>query len=197
MTVLLDVTGFFYRKFVDYPAGGFQTVKEVMEAARLLPDFPKLDFLSEVSHDGGGNEVEFLKTIIVEHSGNTALSGQTVAGPNERRYADGTYIGSDDTVLFPKGNKGRGLISPEGKKIINAWQYYLYEEVEVGGQRLLVDVNRSAGSAIGRRKVEPFSEPFMAQPGGDARGIKDGDLIVWRQVSIAIEPTLPAEPLVG
>lgn len=188
VAVKIDVTGFFYRRKLDVDIG-FQTVKEALQAARLLSGPPFLDFTGETSsviQQGALKEVEFLKSFIITHENESAVSGQT-SGTNPRRYANGIYVGADDAVIFPKGDPTKGLVSPEGKKIINAWQYYVYEEIEVDGVKKLVDVNRSMGS----RRVEPYSEPFLVDNSGNARGILPNDTIVWRQVSIAIEPTFP------
>ncbi|MEL6521053.1 MAG: hypothetical protein AAFQ66_08815 [Pseudomonadota bacterium] len=192
MAIRLDVTGFFYRREIDFDAS-FQTVKQVMEAARQLGGAPSLDFTGETSSvvvGGTLTEVEFIKTISVTHAGGSAVSGQQRTGIAARRYANGVYLGQDDTVFFPGGDVTQGLVSPEGKKIVNAWQYYVYQPVDIDGQTMLVDVNRS----MGPRRVEPYSQPFLSNPAGGARGILDEDVIVWRQVSIAISPTFPSSP---
>ncbi|MEL7528843.1 MAG: hypothetical protein AAFN16_23955 [Pseudomonadota bacterium] len=182
MNVLIDVAGFYYRRSVTLPDGGAtKTVKDAMVAAKSLGGFPELDFTGETT---GGRE--FLSNIIITHAGGTAVSGQTLseALPDQRIYEDGVYNAGDDFVIFGEVNGQKRLISPEGKRIISAWQYYVYDENSV-------DLNR----ANGPRKVVPYSEPF--QVGALVRGLQDGDTIVWRRVSICVAPTIVPAPVVS
>lgn len=168
--VNLEITGFFYRREVLVPDGA-STVKEVMDAAEELSGFPKLVVIPEAA---GG----FLKTIIVSHAGNTAISGQTqVDGSSvSRTYPDGVYVGEDDKVSFSANEQNPILVSDDGLSQVNAWQYYVYDASSV-------DLNRQAGA----RRIVPYTNPF---PSTEApRPFQDDDTVVWRQVTISVAPT--------
>lgn len=167
--VNLEITGFFYRREVLVPDGA-ATVKEVMDAAEALTNFPKLVVIPEAA---GG----FLNTLIVFHAGNTASSGQTRAGtPVGRIYPDGVYVGEDDKVSFSPNEQNPILVSEDGLVQVRAWQYYVYDAS-------FVDLNRKARS----RRIVPYTSPF---PSAEApRPFEDDDTVVWRQVTISVAPT--------
>lgn len=180
MDVEVDVTGFYYRRNVSLPDDNTtKTVKDAMIAAKALGGFPALDFTGETL-----NNREFISNIIVTHSGDTAISGQTLGSENPRIYEDGVYNAGDDFVIFGQVGGVPRLVSPEGKRIISAWQYYVYDSNSV-------DLNR----ANGPRRVVPYSEPFSA--GAAIRGLQDGDTVVWRRVSICVAPTIVPAPVIA
>ena len=178
MIVNLEITGFYYREKIDVPCSGpFVSVKALMEEAVKKTTFPKLQFTSETL-----GKKEFLDTIIVEHDDTSAKSGQTIGSANPRLYPAGIYLANDDPVFFGSVNGVRRLVSPEGKKIISAWQYYVYDKNGV-------DLNRTSGP----RRVVPFADDFTIESGTPPtetkRGLEPDDTVVWRRVSICVEPT--------
>jgi hypothetical protein len=185
VNILIDVAGFYFRRSVTLADDGVtKSVKDAMVAAKALPQGTgpgegTLDFTGETL-DGR----EFISNIIVTHSGGTAASGQTIGSPNPRIYDDGVYNAGDNFVIFGDVNGQPRLISPEGKRIVSAWQYYVYDQNSV-------DLNRAGGP----RRVVPYSEPF--ETGGNVRGLQDGDTVVWRRVSICVAPTIVPTPLIS
>ena len=180
MRVTLDIAGFYYRQQVELPDDDVvNSVKDVMIAAQALGGTPSLSFAGEII-DGR----EFLDNITVTHRGNSAVSGQTLndATADQRIYDDGAYAAADDFVIFgsvdrPDGTTLKRLISPEGKRIVSAWQYYVYDAQ-------FVDLNRRGGT----RRVVPYSVPLDV--GDELRGIRDGDTVVWRRISSCLGPTV-------
>lgn len=192
ITVTLDIAGFYYGEEIEVPyEGKLISVKDVMLAARKRTSFPKLEFTGEVL-PVGAKQKEFCDTIIVVHQGGTAKSRQG----GGRSYDDGTYLAADDPVFFTKDR----LVSPEGKSIVSAWQYYVYDTDFVDLNRRFAAQEKAKKPSLpkGYRVVVPYSIPFeVTDATGELRGIKPGDTIVWRRVSICLAPTTPAEPLIA
>lgn len=171
--VTIDIAGYYYREVVEVPEGA--TVQTAMKEAEKLESFPKLKITTETF-----KEKLFLDSITVTHSGGSAESGQTKNEPVKRTYPDGIYSGADDAVQVSED--GTQLIAvDQNATSVNAWQYYIYDKDSV-------DLNRKAGT----RRIVPFSEVFDID--GEMRGLKDKDVIVWRQITIRTRPNGPLGP---
>lgn len=172
-TVRIDVAGFYYGRDVEVREGA--TVEEAMQAASNLPGLPFLNYTTEEI-----NGRVFLDAILITHGTGTAKSRQSddsgTPPASPRIYEPGIYSAADDAVDFTEVNGTPRLVAfDQNKTKVEAWQYYVYDKHSV-------DINR----AFGPRKVVPFTEPFTA--GAEQRGLKDGDTVVWRQVTICTRP---------
>lgn len=172
--IRLEVTGFYYAR--DLEIGDNVTkVEEVMDIATRLEGFPKLGFVPEPVRNNGK---QFIKTIFVNHDDTSAKSGQKLSPTVDvdRTYPAGLYVGEDDAVSVKPGANPILIPRDDTLKQVKAWQYYVYEDA-------CVDLNRKNGARV----ILPFNEPFPSAQ--NPRAFKTGDVIVWRQVTIAVKPT--------
>jgi len=183
MKITVDIAGMYYGREVhlnDDPGSDEPyTVRDALIAARKADQEsrrngdknPQLNFAED------DRPTPFLRSISVDHVEN-AVSRQNPA----RTYPAGEYaFRSDGVALGARTDGTEGFVAvdqdgnPTGKRFIQTWQYYVYNAAGV-------DISRAASSAVTRRVI-PFSVA------DESNKLEDGSQIVFRLVTIFIDPT--------